>query len=56
MVDLPKDSVVVHLSPVAGDYAVVREYGRDQDCASPALGGRAVRVAELLGVREWRVD
>lgn len=31
------------------DYAEVREYGRDQVFTSPALGGREVRVVELLG-------
>lgn len=38
-----------HVSPVVGDYAVVGAYGRDQAFVSPALGGREVRVAELLG-------
>lgn len=49
VLDLRSDSLVHHLSPVAGDYAVVREYGRDQGFASPALGGREVRVEVLFG-------
>lgn len=49
VVDLRTDSVVRHLAPTDGEYGDVQEYGRDQVFASPALGGREVRVAELLG-------
>ncbi len=49
VVDLRSDSLVQHLSPAGGDYAQVAEYGRDRVFVSPALGGREVRVAELLG-------
>jgi Uma2 family endonuclease len=49
VVDPRSDSVVRHLTPAGGDYADVQEYGRDRVFASPALGGREVRVAELLG-------
>lgn len=48
VMDLRSESVVLHLSPADGDYAEVGEYGRDQVFASPALGGRAVRVNVLL--------
>lgn len=49
VVDLRSDSVVQHLSPRGAEYADVQEYGCDRVFASPALGGREVRVAELLG-------
>ncbi len=49
VVDLRSDSVVRHRSPASGDYADVQEYGRDRPFASPALGGREVRVDVLLG-------
>jgi Uma2 family endonuclease len=51
VVDLRSDSVVLHLSPAGGDYAEVREFGAAASFVSPALGGREVRVAEVLGGR-----
>jgi Uma2 family endonuclease len=49
VVDLPAQVVVVHLQPVSGDYRSVIEYRRGATFRSPALGGRAVRVDEVLG-------
>lgn len=49
VVDLRTDAVVQHLKPSSGDYADVQEYGRDRVFVSPALGGREVRVSDLLG-------
>lgn len=48
VLDLSKDSLVVHRSPRAGDYQQVDEYPRGESFTSPALGGREFRVDELL--------
>jgi Uma2 family endonuclease len=49
IVDLSQNSAVVHLDPVAGEYAEVREYASGESFVSPALGGREIRVRDLLG-------
>ena len=49
LVHVNRSVVMVHLSPVGGEYADVREYGRGQSWTSPALGGREVRVEDVLG-------
>lgn len=49
MADLPPDVVVVFTSPHSGRYADAREYRRGQSFVSPALGGREVRVEDVLG-------
>jgi Uma2 family endonuclease len=49
VVDLPHDSVVVFRAPRSGRYAEVNEYRRGQSWTSPALGGREVRVEDVLG-------
>lgn len=49
VVDLPAQVVVVHLQPVSDDYRNVTEYRRGATFRSPALGGREVRVEEVLG-------
>jgi Uma2 family endonuclease len=47
--DLPHDSVVVFRAPGSGRYAEVNEYRRGQSWISPGLGGRKVRVEDVLG-------
>jgi Uma2 family endonuclease len=49
VVDLPRDSVAVFRSPRGDRYAEVRELSRGESFVSPALGGREVRVDDLLG-------
>lgn len=49
VVDLPHDVVVVFTSPQSGRYAETRDYRRGQSFVSPALGGREVRVEDVLG-------
>ncbi|HEX2202440.1 MAG TPA: Uma2 family endonuclease [Longimicrobium sp.] len=49
LVDVNQSLVVVHLNPVGGEYVDVREYTRGESWASPALGGREVRVEDVLG-------
>lgn len=49
VVDLPQNTVVVHLDPAAGDYSDVREYDLAESFVSPALGGREIRVRDVLG-------
>ena len=51
IVDLTRNLVVVHRAPLTGEYTEVAEYGRDQAFTSPALGGREIRVQDLLGGR-----
>jgi Uma2 family endonuclease len=48
VLDLSKNSVVVHRSPRSGDYRQVDEYPRKESFSSPALGGREFRVEDLL--------
>lgn len=47
--DVNRPAVLVHLAPVRGEYTLVRSYLHGQAFASPALGGREVRVEEVLG-------
>jgi Uma2 family endonuclease len=49
VVDLPRDSVAVFRSPQEKGYTDVREYSRGESFISPALGGREVRVEDVLG-------
>ena len=49
VVDLPRNAVAVHRSPRGSEYADVEEYGHGQSWTSPALGGREVRVEDVLG-------
>ena len=49
IVDVNRPSVLVHQQPVGGEYTDVREYRHGQVFSSPALGGREVRVEEVLG-------
>ena len=49
LVDVNRGVVLVHLNPVGGEYADVRQYGRGQSWTSPGLGGREVRVEDVLG-------
>lgn len=49
VVDLTKNAVVQHLRPVSGDYQNVSEHTHGARFVSPALGGREVRVEEVLG-------
>ncbi|MBW3570575.1 MAG: Uma2 family endonuclease [Gemmatimonadetes bacterium] len=51
LVDLTRDRVSVHLSPVAGHYAEVRVYGSGARWASPGLGGLEIAVDEVLKPR-----
>jgi Uma2 family endonuclease len=48
VLDLPAQSVVVHLEPVSGDYRTVAEHRRGSSFRSPALGSREVHVHEIL--------
>ena len=48
VVDLTRDAVVQHLRPVAGDYQEIFEHPRGSSFVSPALGGREVRVDDLV--------
>ena len=48
VVDLPGQMIVVHLEPAAEDYRRVTEYRRRTSFQSPALGGRDVRVDDVL--------
>jgi Uma2 family endonuclease len=48
VLDLSKNSAVVHRSPRSGDYRQVEEYAREESFSSPALGGREFRVENLL--------
>lgn len=49
IVNVNRPAVVVHHAPVGGEYTDVREYQHGQSFSSPALGGREVRVEEVLG-------
>ncbi|MBW3570574.1 MAG: Uma2 family endonuclease [Gemmatimonadetes bacterium] len=48
VIDLPGQMIVVHLEPESGDYRQVNEYRRRTSFHSPALGGREVRVDDVL--------
>lgn len=50
--DVNRPAVIVHQSPVSGEYTDVRAYRYGQAFASPALGGREVSVEEVLGPRD----
>jgi Uma2 family endonuclease len=49
IVDVNRPAVLVHQQPVGGEYTDIREYRHGQVFPSPALGGREVRVEEVLG-------
>jgi Uma2 family endonuclease len=49
LVDLRRGGVIVHRSPVGGTYQDERQFRSGQSWASPALGGREVRVEDVLG-------
>lgn len=49
VVDVSRPAVLVHQTPVGGEYSQVREYTHGQSFASSALEGRDVRVEEVLG-------
>lgn len=49
IVDVNRPAVLVHQEPVGGEYTRVYEYRHGQVFQSPALGGREVRVEEVLG-------
>lgn len=51
LVDLTRDTVSVHQSPVAGQYVDVRVYGFGESWASPGLGGLEVGVDDVLKPR-----
>lgn len=51
LVDLTRDTVSVHLSPVAGQYVDVRVYGFGESWTSPVLGGLEVGVDDVLKPR-----
>lgn len=52
VVDLPAESVVLHLQPSDGDYRQVTEHRRGSSFISPALGGRTIRVDDVIELRE----
>jgi Uma2 family endonuclease len=47
--DVNRPAVLVHQMPVSGEYTQVGEYRHGQTFRSPALGGREVRVEQVLG-------
>lgn len=49
IVDVNRAAVIVHQSPAGGEYTNRREYRHGASFPSPALGGREVRVEEVLG-------
>jgi Uma2 family endonuclease len=49
IVDVNRTAVLVHQHPVGGEYTDIREYRHGRVFPSPALGGREVRVEEVLG-------
>ena len=49
VVDLTRSSVLVCREPNAGEYRELAEYQLGQSFVSPALGGREVRVEDVLG-------
>lgn len=49
LVEVNRATVVVHLAPVGGEYADVREYHYGESWNSPAMEGRLVHVEEVLG-------
>lgn len=49
IVDVNRPAVLVHQEPAGGEYTGVHEYRHGQVFQSPALGGREVRVEEVLG-------
>jgi Uma2 family endonuclease len=48
VVDLTRTVVVQHLRPISAEYHVVAEHPRGSTFTSPALGGREVRVDDLI--------
>ena len=48
IVDLNAPSVIVHRSPIGGEYTDVRTFGPGESWESSALGGRTVSVDEML--------
>lgn len=49
IVDVNRGMVLVHQSPVGGEYTQVAEYRHGQAFHSPALGMRGVQMEEVLG-------
>jgi Uma2 family endonuclease len=49
LVDLRRRAVVVYTRPQNGDYREERRFEGGESWASPALGGREVRVEDVLG-------
>jgi Uma2 family endonuclease len=48
VLDLPKDRVLVHRRPKAGEYQDIVEYGVQASFASPVFEGRTIAVRDLL--------
>jgi Uma2 family endonuclease len=48
VVDLNRNVLVHHLRPLSAEYLAITEYSRGSSFTSPALGGREVRVDDLL--------
>jgi Uma2 family endonuclease len=51
VLDLPKDRVLVYRRPEGGSYRETMAHARGASFTSPALGGRTIQVADLLGAR-----
>jgi Uma2 family endonuclease len=51
LVDLTRDTISVHRSPVAGQYADVRVYGSGESWTSTGLGGLQIAVDEVVKAR-----
>lgn len=49
LVDLRRKSVIVYREPQGGEYRDERRFSLGESWASPALGGREVRVEDVLG-------
>jgi Uma2 family endonuclease len=48
VLDLPKERVLVYRRPEAGSFQDVVAYPRGASFTSPALGGRTIRVDDIL--------
>lgn len=51
VVDLPAQTVVLHLQPSDGDYRQVTEHRRGTSFTSPALGARTIHVDDVIELR-----
>lgn len=51
VLDLPKDRVLVYRRPEGGSYRETGAHARGSSFTSPALGGRTIQVADVLGAR-----